>query len=66
MGTVGGANIHVPTVNEVTRYRYVIDIKIYTQCCSLGEDVTDLRFDLGVKSSTVVLDKNPGLFFLLS
>ena len=28
------------------RYKSVIDVKVDTQDCGLGEDVTDLRFDL--------------------
>ena len=29
----------------------VIDVKVDTQECGLGENVADLRFELGVKSS---------------
>jgi hypothetical protein len=29
----------------------VIDVKVDTQDCALGENVADLRFELGVKSS---------------
>jgi hypothetical protein len=28
-----------------------IDVKVDTQGCGLGEDVSDLRFELGVESS---------------
>ena len=35
------------------RHRSVINVKIDTQGCGLGEDVADLRFELGVESSAV-------------
>ena len=38
------------TVHEAIM-RSVIDAKVDTQGCGLGENVADLRFELGVKSS---------------
>ena len=32
-------------------YRSTIDVQVDTKGCVLGEDVADLRFELGVKSS---------------
>ncbi len=31
--------------------RVAIDVKVDTQGCGLGEDIADLRFELGVTSS---------------
>ena len=30
----------------VERYRSVVYVMIYTQCCNLDEDITDFRFEL--------------------
>jgi hypothetical protein len=35
------------------RGRYSVDVKVDTQGCGLGEDVADLRFELGEKSKVV-------------
>ena len=33
-----------------------IKFQIDTQCCSLGEDVTDLPFDLGIERHTTIVE----------
>ncbi len=38
--------------------RGVIDVKVDTQGCSLGEDVADLRFELGAESSAAEAEQS--------
>ena len=40
---------------EAISYRSVIDIKIDTYCCSLGQDVANLRFEREQKSLLLVI-----------
>jgi hypothetical protein len=38
------------------RYRRAINVSIDTQCCSLGEDVADFRFELAVERRATALE----------
>ncbi len=33
------------------------NLKVYTHCCSIGEDVANIRFELGVESSAAEMER---------
>ena len=42
---------------ECVCVRSAIDVKVYTHGCALGEDVANLRFELGVESSAAETER---------